>query len=183
MPLTCSVFIATSSDGFIARADDNIDWLDDPAYTMSKTEDFGYAEFIGSIDTLVMGRRSFEKVLTLGKWLYDKLPVVVLSSRDIQIPEELQQKVRTVHLEPSELVAQLEAEGREHLYIDGGETIRRFLRAGLIEDMTVTRLPVLLGEGIPLFGAVDHDIRLSHQWTRTYGNGFVQTKYRIVKEA
>lgn len=77
----------------------------------------------------------------------------------------------------------MEAEGRQHLYIDGGETIRRFLRASLIEDMTITRLPVLLGEGIPLFGAIDRDIRLSHEWTRTFGNGFVQTKYRIVTEA
>jgi len=183
MPLTCSVFIATSSDGFIARTDDNIDWLEDPAYTMSATEDFGYAEFIGSIDTLVMGRRSFEKVLTFAKWPYDKLPVVVLSSRTIHIPAKLQTQVRSVHLKPHELVAQMEAEGRQHLYIDGGETIRRFLRASLIEDMTITRLPVLLGEGIPLFGAIDRDIRLSHEWTRTFGNGFVQTKYRIVTEA
>ncbi|WP_339908661.1 dihydrofolate reductase family protein [Symmachiella dynata] len=183
MPLTCSVFIATSSDGFIARADDNIDWLDDPAYTMLATEDFGYAEFTGSIDTLVMGRRSFEKVLTFSNWPYDDLPVVVLSSRTIHIPAELQTKVRCMHLEPHELVAQLEAEGLQHLYIDGGETIRRFLRAGLIADMTITRLPVLLGEGIQLFGTIDHDIRLSHDWTRTFGNGFVQTKYRIVREA
>jgi len=179
MSLKCSVYIATSIDGFIARADDNIDWLDDEAYTMSETEDFGYGEFIADIDTLVMGRRSFEKVLTFDNWPYGEMPVIVLSSQPLDIPDSLKNNVRQENLEPQALVDLLESEGRRHLYIDGGETIRRFLRAGLIDDITITQIPVLLGAGLPLFGETGNDIPLLHERTQAFENGFVQTTYRI----
>jgi dihydrofolate reductase len=179
MPLTCSVFIATSIDGFIARADGDINWLHDPAYALPDSEDCGYGEFVSTIDTLVMGRRSFEKVLSFGNWPYDKTPVIVLSSQSLQIPGELKTKVHVANLKPQELVAQLAAAGKQHLYIDGGDTIRRFLRAGLIDEMTITKIPILLGHGIPLFGEIAGDVRLSHHRTRNYDNGFVQVTYRI----
>lgn len=179
MASKCSVFIATSVDGFIAREDGDIQWLDDPAYTLTGHEDFGYLAFIAAIDTLVMGRHSFEKVLTFGNWPYEKMPVVVLSSHDLQPPPELKDKVRVTDLEPQALVAELEVAGFKHLYIDGGETIRRFLRAGLIDEITITRIPILLGTGIPLFGPGTPEIQLSHIETHAFENGFVQVKYRV----
>lgn len=179
MTIKCSVFIATSIDGFIAREDGDVQWLDDPAYTQDKNEDFGYLSFIESIDTLVMGRHSFEKVLSFGTWPYEKMPVVMLSSQDLQPPPELRDKVRVANSEPQALVAELEAAGFKHLYIDGGETVRRFLRAGLIDDITITRIPILLGTGIPLFGSGTPEVRLDLLNSHPYENGFVQVKYRV----
>lgn len=179
MAIKCSVFIATSVDGFIAREGGDVEWLDDPAYKLPENEDCGYRSFIETIDTLVMGRHSFEKVLSFGTWPYENLPVVVLTSQDLQPPPHLKDKVRVANEEPQELIAKLEATGSRHLYIDGGVTIQRFLRAGLIDEITLTRIPVLLGSGIPLFGPSVPELRLSLLNSHAYENGFVQIKYRV----
>jgi dihydrofolate reductase len=81
--------------------------------------------------------------------------------------------------DPAEIVAKLAASGAHHLYVDGGITIQRFLRASLIQRIIITRVPVLIGEGIPLFGKLPHDIRLRHVATRHYASGLVQTEYGI----
>uniref|UniRef100_Q470A8 Bifunctional deaminase-reductase, C-terminal n=2 Tax=Burkholderiaceae TaxID=119060 RepID=Q470A8_CUPPJ len=172
------VFIATSLDGYIARADGDIGWLlerDDPA------EDHGYAEFIADKDMIVMGRGSFEKVLTMGPWAYDR-PVLVLSRQlaGKPVPEPLQGKVRFSDCAPRDAMAELAAEGAHRVYVDGGQVVQSFLREGLITDLVVTTVPVLIGTGRPLFGALPRDVDLALESSRHFPSGLVQSKYRVL---
>jgi len=172
------VFIATSLDGFIARPDGAIDWLPEPESDPGET--YGYDRFMASVDGLVMGRNTFEKALTFGAWPYSK-PVVVMS-RTLEpgsLPEDLEGQVEVSTLSPEALMHDLADRGWRRAYIDGGRIIQSFLRAGLITDMIVTRVPVLLGAGLPLFGEVDGDIRLRHAETRPYPSGLVQSRYLV----
>ena len=175
--MKCSVFIAASVDGFIARQNGNLDWLPGEESGIPE-EDHGYFEFMSSVDVVVMGRGTFEKVLTFGGWPFRK-PVVVLSTRAIEIPPALPKSVEVMSGTPAEVVARLDARGLTHAYIDGGVTISRFLEAGLIQRMIITRIPVLIGSGIPLFGPLTRDIRLKHVATRTYSSGLVQNEYEV----
>jgi dihydrofolate reductase len=172
--MTASVFIGTSVDGFIARANDDLDFL--PA---GGGEPHGYNEFIASVDAIVIGRKTFEKVLTFGDWPYGDKRVVVLSSRPIDLSVVRGGFVEQMAGQPAEIVAQLAARGVHHLYVDGGVTIQRFLRAGAIQRLIITRVPVLIGEGVPLFGALAHDIRLRHIATRHFPSGLVQSEYEV----
>lgn len=178
MPLQCSVFIAASLDGFIARKNGALDWLpgSDGA---TGGEDYGYHEFFQSIDTLVMGRKTYELALSFPKWPYTGKRVVVLSGRYSKTPSMLATDIEGTSSTPQELVNDLSARGARHVYIDGGKTIQGFLQAGLIQDITITRIPVLIGEGIPLFGPLAHDITLEHLATKAYSSGFVQSKYKV----
>jgi dihydrofolate reductase len=177
---TGHVFIAASLDGFIARRDGDVDWL--TKYVV-EGEDNGYDAMIASVEGLIMGRSTFQKVLTFGEWSYCK-PVVVLSRslKDDDIPADLRGKVRLSDATPQALMNQLNAEGWKRAYVDGGIVIQSFLSAGLIEDMIITRVPVLLGEGKPLFGSTPHDIELEHLETKTLPSGLVNSKYRVVRE-
>lgn len=172
-----SVYIATSLDGFIARQDGALDWLGSPA--VDDAEDYGYKTFIDSVDVLVMGRNSYEKVLTFEGWPYGSKPVVVLSNHALRIPEPISTFVETMSCSPSELIEQLSARGAKHLYIDGGKTIQGFLDAGLIERLIITRVPVIIGDGIPLFGPLGKDVKLRHIATRSFPAGLVQSEYEI----
>jgi len=174
----CSVFIAASMDGFIARPNGDLDWLPGEESGIPE-EDHGYFEFMSTVDVVIMGRGTFEKVLTFGGWPFRK-PVVVLSSRPSVIPPELPKSVEAMSGSPAEVVARLESRGLKHAYIDGGVTISRFLEAGLIQRMIITRIPVLIGSGIPLFGRLTRDVRLKHVATRTYESGLVQTEYQVM---
>lgn len=178
--IKCSVFIATSLDGFIARVDGGIDWLTGGA-APENSEDYGYKEFFDSIDTLVMGRSTYEKVLTFADWPYGDKKTVVLSSGTLQVPQHIAGKVEVMSGEPSMVVRLLSEQGARHLYIDGGKTIQAFLRAGLIDELTITTLPILIGEGIPLFGSLDGDIKLEHLNTRSFDSGYVQSQYRVLR--
>ena len=172
--MKASVFIGASVDGFIARANGGLDWLpDDP-------EAHGYEEFIASTDVIVFGRKTFETVLGFGSWPYGDKRVVVLSSNPVDFSQVPGAVVEQMGGEPADVVAQLEATGAQHAYVDGGITIQRFLRAGLIQRMIITRIPVLIGDGIPLFGSLPHDVRLRHIVTRDYPSGLVQTEYEVV---
>lgn len=180
MRIRFSVFIATSLDGFIARPDGNLDWLigaADPA------DDHGYADFMAGIDTLAMGRNTFEKVLTFGEWPYLGRRVVVFSRTLTRqtLPAALAGAVELFSGSVAELAAHLERSGARSVYVDGGQLIQGFLGAGLIDAITLTRIPVLLGSGIPLFGPVPQDIRLEHVHTRAYESGFVQSTYRVLR--
>jgi dihydrofolate reductase len=172
--MTVSVFVGTSLDGFIARPNDGLDWL--PA---GGGEPHGYDEFMASVDALVIGRKTFEKVLTFDAWPYGDKRVVVLSSRPADLSAAKGRVVEQMAGPPAEIVAQLAASGAQHLYVDGGITIQRFLRAGLVQRLVITRVPVLIGEGIPLFGALPHDVRLRHVATRHYPSGLVQSEYHV----
>jgi dihydrofolate reductase len=172
--MTASVFVGASVDGFIARADGGLDWL--PA---GGGEPHGYDEFMAGVDAIVIGRNTFEIVLGFDPWPYGDKRVVVLSSRPLDLSVVRGGRVEQRAGDPATIIADLAADGAANLYIDGGITIQRFLRAGVIERLIVTRVPVLIGEGIPLFGSLDRDIRLSHIATRSYPSGLVQSEYRI----
>jgi dihydrofolate reductase len=168
-----SVFIATSLDGFIARRDGGLDWL--PA----DAEPHGYEEFIATVDAIVIGRKTFEVVLAFESWPYGTRPVVVLSSTPSAWTAPAAAACEFMTGSPVEIVEQLSDRGYNHLYVDGGITIQRFLDAGLIQRIVITRIPVLLGDGIPLFGRLGHDIPLRHIGTRAFPSGMVQSEYIV----
>ena len=172
------VFIATSLDGFIARPDGSLDWL---MAIAAEGEDHGFDAMMASVDGLIMGRGTFEQVLTFGEWPYAK-PVVVLSRSmsESDIPDELSGKVTLSALAPRDLMASLDSDGWKRAYVDGGKVIQSFLADGLIADMIVTRAPVLIGEGLPLFGAIPKDIPLRHIETRSFASGLISSRYEVV---
>jgi dihydrofolate reductase len=174
-----SAFIATSLDGFIARPDGSLDWLDDAQALIPDGEDCGYLEFMASIDGIVMGRHTFERVLTFDPWPYGNTPVYVMSQAPAAIPLALATTVHSFQGTTNALVARLGREGFRHLYVDGGQTIHGFLRARLLDDLTITTIPVLLGAGRPLFGPLAQDVELTLMRSRAYEFGFVQSTYRI----
>jgi dihydrofolate reductase len=172
--MNASVFVGTSLDGFIARANGDFDFL--PA---GGGEEHGYSAFMATVDALVIGRNTFEKVLTFDAWPYGDKPIIVLSSRALA-PVPPGAVVERMSGPPAEIVSRLAARGLRHIYVDGGITIQRFLRAGLIQRLIITRVPVLVGDGIPLFGPTDRDIALKHVETRQYASGLVQSEYVVV---
>lgn len=176
--MKCSVYIATSLDGFIAREDGNIDWLHSTVEPIAN-EDYGYAAFMDSVDCLVMGRSTFEVVTGFPKYPYSTKHAVVLSSTLKSVPDNLSDNVE-IHSGPvTELVNDLAGRGFKNIYIDGGKTIQSFLQAGLVDELILTRLPILLGRGLPLFGQLEHDITLTHLTTKAYDNGLVQSHYQL----
>lgn len=170
-----TVFVGTSVDGFIARRNGDLDFLPEGG-----GEPHGFDEFYASVDAVVIGRNTFEKVLTFGAWPYGKKRVVVLSSRPVDLSTVAGGVVEQMAGAPAEIVSRLAASGAHHLYIDGGITIQRFLSAGLIQHLIITRVPVLIGDGIPLFGSLPRDVRLRHVATRNYPSGLVQSEYEVV---
>jgi dihydrofolate reductase len=170
-----SVFIATSLDGFIAREDGALDWL-----PPGGGEDHGYTAFIATVDAVVMGRHTYETVLTFDAWPFAAgLPVIVLTTRPLDRPPPRGATVEIMTGPPRDIVARLAERGMQHLYVDGGITVQRFLSAGLIQHFTLTRIPVLLGRGIPLFGPIASDIRFEHIATQSYAGGMVTSQYLI----
>ncbi len=178
----CSVFIATSLDGYISRVDGSIDWLNEANDLVPNGEDLGYKQFISSVDAIVMGRSTFEQVLSFGDWPYGSIPVVVLSRKLQSLPDYLPATVSLSDEEPAALAHRLSIEGLQHLYIDGGLTVQSFLAAGLIDEITITMIPILLGEGKPLFGPLPADVKLELIESKAFEFGFVQSKYRILKK-
>lgn len=178
--ITGHVFIATSLDGFIARPDGDITWLlerDDPA------EDHGYNSFISTIDGIVMGRGTYEKVAAMDEWYYTR-PVIVLSKTLAQssVPERLKDKVTILNLSPREVMSYLEKTGWKRVYVDGGQVIQSFLQENLIEDMVISKVPVLIGKGRPLFGNLKDDLSLEHLKTISFPSGLVQSHYRLCQK-
>ena len=168
------VYIATSLDGFIAASDGGLDWLEE--IPNPEKSDYGFMEFMSGIDALVMGRKTFEKVLTFDSWPYNK-PVYVLSKSGVKIPKELEGKVEIVNGNPKLVVDQLNELGHQNLYIDGGFTIQNFIEEDLIDEMIITRVPILLGEGIPLFGKLSQRLHFSHKKTEVHHDMLVISHY------
>lgn len=171
-----SVFVGTSLDGFIARRNGQYDFLD-----IEGIEPHGYDEFIATVDALVIGRKTFETVLAFSEWPYGNRQVVVLSSHPLDFSRARGTRVEQMSGAPEEIVSRLSARGFQHVYVDGGVTVQGFLRAGLIDRLTVTRVPVLIGDGIPLFGSLGRDVRLRHIATQTYPSGMVKSEYELVR--
>jgi dihydrofolate reductase len=168
------VYIAASIDGYIATSDGGVDWLHE--VPNPDNDDFGYSEFVKNIDALVMGRNTFEKILTFGEWPYQK-KVFVLSSSLTQIPEELRGNVEILCGSLSEALSEIKTQGFRNLYIDGGKLIQSFLSEDRIDELIVTRIPVLLGSGIPLFGELGAPLRFKHIDTTIHSNALVQSRY------
>ena len=173
--MKASVFIGTSVDGFIARANGEFDFL-----PVDGGESHGYNEFIASVDAIVIGRKTFETVLSFPQWPYGDKRVVVLSNRKQDLSAVRGGLVEQMAGAPTEIVAKLDATGVRHAYVDGGVTIQGFLRAGLIQRLIITRVPVLIGQGIPLFGTLPRDVRLRHVATQHYPSGLVKTEYQVL---
>jgi dihydrofolate reductase len=169
-----SAFVGTSLDGFIARENGEYDFLPPDG-----GEPHGYEEFIASVDTILIGRNTFDVVLKLPNWPYGDKRVVVLSHRPLNVAG-IAGRVEKMSGEPPQIVEQVAAMGAKHVYVDGGITVQEFLRAGYIHDLTITRVPVLIGEGVPLFGRVPHDIKLRHIGTRQYKSGLVTSEYEVM---
>jgi dihydrofolate reductase len=170
-----SVFIGTSVDGFIARRNGSFDFL-----PQGGGEPHGYHEFFASVDALVIGRKTFEIVLPFPEWPYGDKLVIVLSSGKVDLSRVRGGRVEQMGGAPGEIIAKLKTRGVKHVYLDGGITIQRFLREGFVDRLTTTRVPVLIGDGIPLFGAVPRDIKLRHISTHAYASGLVKTEYEVV---
>lgn len=183
--MKCSVYIATSADGFIAKTDGGVDWLHTAGNSEANmgSEDMGFKSFIDSVDCMIMGRKCMEMIssfnLTPEQWPYGDMPIIVLSNTIKEPPENLKSKVEMYSGNLKVLVSQLESTGHQHAYIDGGTTIQAFINLQLINEMIITRAPVLLGEGIPLFGKTDKDIKLEQSQAVAFANDFVQEKYIV----
>jgi dihydrofolate reductase len=183
--MKCSVFIATSADGFIAKLDGSVDWLHTAGITdidMGNQADMGMADFMASVDCIIMGRKSMDTIssmnLTQTQWPYGDTRIIVLSNTIKQAPENLYGKVEMYSGDIFKLITTLENEGYKHAYIDGGTTIQAFIRLELINELTITKAPILLGEGIPLFGKIVHDIKLKEASAVAFQNDFIQIKYK-----
>jgi dihydrofolate reductase len=173
--MKASVFVGTSVDGFIARHNGDFDFLPEGG-----GEPHGYNEFIATVDVLVIGRNTFDKVLTFDTWPYQEdMRVVVLSNRAIDTSAIPAARVERMFGEPPDIVDRLAAAGAQHAYIDGGITVQQFLRAGLIQRLIITRVPVLVGQGIPLFGSLPQDLKLRHVATQAYASGLVKSEYAV----
>ncbi|HET6796805.1 MAG TPA: dihydrofolate reductase family protein [Gemmatimonadales bacterium] len=169
--MLASVFVGTSVDGFIARPDGALDWL-----PPGGGEEHGYEAFMKTVDTLVIGRGTFETVLGFDSWPYGEKRVVVLSHHPLDL-SSARGTIEQMGGPPAEIAARLAAQGVQHVYVDGGITIQGFLRARLIQRLIITRVPILIGSGIPLFGPLEADIRLQHVVTRQFPSGLVQSEY------
>lgn len=184
--MKCSAFIATSIDGYIATSDGGIDWLDTAGNSqaeMGVDADMGFEDFIRSVDCMVMGRKCMDVIsamnLTPEQWPYGNIPIVVLSRSVGEPPENLSGRVEMYSGELPVLIRELEDRGLKHAYIDGGTTITCFLNHQLLNEIIVTKVPILLGAGIPLFGKIDTPIRLQQARAIAFPNDFIQIKYHV----
>lgn len=184
--MKCSVYIATSVDGFIAKKDGSVDWLHsagNPEAEMGDQADMGFADFIASVDCMVMGRKCMEMIssmnLTPEQWPYGDTRIIVLSNTLKEAPDNVKGKVEMYSGDLNDLIAKLGNDGFMHAYIDGGTTIQAFINLGLINEMTITRAPVLLGEGVPLFGKINRDIKLEQTQAIAFANDFIQEKFVV----
>ena len=170
------VYIGTSLDGFIARKDGEIDWL----VQFANDEAFSsYEELIGRIDAFVIGRGTFEKVLSFPTWPYTK-KVFVLSNSLKNAPESVSKKVTILSKKPGELLSHLSGMGYSTIYVDGGKVIQDFLKEDLIDELIISKAPVLIGSGIPLFGHLDADLSFQHIRTVVGSNGLVRSYYEKI---
>ena len=167
------VYIGTSLDGFIAKKNDDIEWL--TQFQNAEVHEY-YAEFINRIDAIVIGRGTFEKVLSFPDWPYSK-KVFVLSTTIKQVPEAFKEKADILSMQPKALLNFLSGKGYSSIYVDGGKVIQSFLQEDCIDEMIITKVPVLIGSGVPLFGQLDNDLLFRHLQTRVLSNGLVKSYY------
>jgi len=168
---TFHAFLGCSLDGFIAGPNGELDWL-------TVFDDTGFEAFFDSIEALAMGRVTYEVMRELAPDFYRDKPIHVLSTT---LPQGSQPNmggsVVTAHPDIPALQAALADAGAGRIYADGGRTVQAFLAAGLLSDLTVTRVPVLLGAGIPLFGPLPGVVQARLVESRATKDGAVQSVY------
>lgn len=170
------VYIATSLDGYIATPEGSVDWLNE--IPNPENSDFGFSDFIKRVDCILMGRGTYETVAGFGgDWPYQK-KVYVLSQTLRKVPGHLCGKVELVRGPLSEVLTSLSGQGLEHIYVDGGKLIQSFLREDLIDEMIITRVPILLGAGIPLFGELVEPMKWRHQKSEVLAGALVKSSYQ-----
>ncbi|MCK6264449.1 dihydrofolate reductase family protein [Vibrio sp. ZSDE26] len=184
--MKCSVFIATSFDGFIATKDGGVDWLHscgNQVAEMGDHADMGFFNYMASIDCMIMGRKCMEKIasmnLTDEQWPYGDTRIIVLSNTLSEAPDNMKSRVEMYQGDIKALVNKLESEGFSHAYIDGGTTIQAFLQLELINELIITRAPLILGQGIPLFGPTSRPIKLEQASAKAFPNDFIQVRYKV----
>jgi dihydrofolate reductase len=178
--MKASVFIAASVDGFIARLDNSLDWLENPHNRPG--QDYGYQQFMQSVDALLMGRATFDVIRELKDWSANELPTFILTHRPLELPDGNFSEVERIQGTPGEVYGILEMRGYQHIYVDGGQVISGFLSARLLDEMIITRIPILLGRGIPLFRRLDLEIKLELLSAIDFSDGYTQNKYRVLYE-
>lgn len=181
--MKCSAFLGTSLDGYIADEHGSIEWLEELNKLVPAGEDCGYSAFAAQIDAIVMGRNTFQQVLNFNEWPYPGKKVFVLSSTMLAIPAVASDHAELLNASPGEVVVLLEQRGYKHLYIDGGATIRGFLAAAVLNEITITLVPAALGHGRPLFGPESRNIVFELLRSHSYPFGFVQNTYRVASAA
>ncbi len=170
-----SVFIAKSLDGFIAGKNNELDWLE--MIPNPEHNDLGFDNLMNEIDAIVMGKTTFETVLGFGgAWPYEK-HLFVLSTSLKSVPEKLQEKVTLLKGSVQEILKSIHAKGFYNLYIDGGKTVQNFLKEDVIDELRMTTIPVLLGEGISLFDILPTSLEFTHLKTEVFLNELVQSHY------
>ena len=167
------VYVGTSLDGFIARPNGEFDWLSQFANDEAIR---AYEELINRIDAIVIGRGTLEKVLTFPSWPYEK-SVFVLSTSLTEVPENIRGKVTILSMDPGALLSYLSTLGYSNIYIDGGKVIQSFLKGDLVNELIISKAPMLIGSGIPLFGYLDRDLEFEHIRTDVCSNGLVRSYY------
>lgn len=184
--MKCSVYIATSVDGFIATKDGGVDWLHTAGngkVITGENADMGLNDYLSSVDCMIMGRKCMDMIssmnLTPEQWFYGDMKIIVLSNTVKEAPDNLKDKVEMYSGDLNELISSLENEGLKHAYIDGGTTIQAFINLKLINEITITKAPIILGEGIPLFGKTFKNIKLEEAQAVAYPNDFTQLKYKV----
>ena len=170
------VFVGISLDGFIARSDGSVDFLEpDEQFE----DDMGFSDLLARVDCLLMGRSTFDFVMEAAvDWPYGETPVFVATHRSLQVPDELRGLVHAISGSPEQLVHQRGEQGIEQVYVDGGNLAQQFFRAGLVDEVTLTIVPRLIGSGIRIFDELREDQHLVHDSTTTFPNGYVQLTYR-----
>lgn len=171
-----SVFIATSIDGYIAKKDDGLDWLETFSSPLeSPNEDYGFKEFLNQVDALVMGSNTYKIAASANNWPYEGKRVIVLSSTLSSVCDKAEIYSGNLH----QLTKKLYSEGIKHIYVDGGKTISQFLNENLVDEIILSIIPVILGTGIPLFNKIQHETWCRLVSTKAYSNGLVQLRYEI----
>lgn len=178
--MTNTVYCAVSLDGFIADTNHGVEFLES-AGPGEEGEDFGWADFFNPIDAIVMGRNTYDVFLGFGMWPYDDKKIIVLSNRDITIPDDYKDKVSAFAGFPDQIVEHAKSLGHDNLYIDGGIVVQQFLSAGLVDKIVITIIPILIGEGISLFGPLNENIKLETVKADKFDNGIVQLHYDVIK--
>lgn len=171
--LRAVVFLGLSVDGRVARPDGDLEWLTSRGEAAG---DAGFTPFVESVDAVMMGRRTYEAIASIQEWPYLGRPIHVISTT---LDADADPRI-IVHRSPEAAIDAAERSGCKCVYVDGGATVRWFLAAKLVDELTLSQVPVLIGDGPSLFGSLGGDVDLEHVRTTVLDGGMVQTTYRVL---